>query len=77
MDKAQRIDRLKRYGKVLYGPRWQTDLSRDLKLSDARRMRQWIAGDRGIPSWVWGAIEDLLRQRKEDIDRVMGEYDGD
>ena len=27
-------------GKALYGDRWQTDLSRDLHLSDAHRIQQ-------------------------------------
>ena len=37
-------------GQALYGERWQTDLARDLGLSDARRIRQWLSGDRPIPA---------------------------
>lgn len=31
-------------GRALYGERWQTDLARDLGLSDGRRIRQWLSG---------------------------------
>lgn len=50
-------------GEALYGERWQTDLARDLGLSDARRVRQWMAEDRPIPVGVWADITRLLRER--------------
>lgn len=58
-------------GKALYGDRWQTDLSRDLGLSDARRIRQWLAGDRPIPNGIWADLLELLRQRRISIDDVI------
>ncbi len=58
-------------GEALYGDRWQTDLTRALGLKDARRIRQWISGDRPIPDGVWSDICDLLHKRKIHIDDVL------
>ena len=44
-------------GEALYGPRWQSDLARDLHVSD-RTVRRWIAGRAGVPA---GIALDLLR----------------
>lgn len=43
-------------GEALYGPRWQSDLARDLGVSD-RTVRRWVAGDDPPP----GVYIDLLR----------------
>ena len=58
-------------GQALYGDRWQTDLSRDLGLSDGRRIRQWMADERPIPAGVWADISALLRQRQTTIKAVL------
>lgn len=58
-------------GHALYGERWQTDLARDLGLGDARRIRQWLAGERPIPPGVWGDVAGLLRHRQMSIDSVL------
>lgn len=58
-------------GQALFGERWQTDLSRDLGLSDARRVRQWMSGERSIPVGVWADITQMLRQRQLSIERVI------
>ena len=55
-------------GQALYGARWQTDLARDLGLSDGRRIRQWLTGDRPIPAGVWTHLANLLMARKVIID---------
>jgi hypothetical protein len=65
------VDKAKAYGpaelseagQALYGERWQTGLARDLGIADARRVRQWMTGDRPIPAGVWADIARLLRQR--------------
>ncbi len=44
-------------GEALYGPRWQTDLARDLGVSD-RTMRRWVADTSAVPV---GLYVDLLR----------------
>lgn len=48
---------LKDTGEALYGPRWQSDLARDLDVSD-RTMRRWAAGAGNLPP---GVAMDLLR----------------
>lgn len=66
---------LERIGEALYGPRWQTDLARDLELSDARRVRQWMAGERPIPPGVWVDIGTLIKQRRMTLDAILGRAD--
>lgn len=44
-------------GEALYGPRWQSELARDLGVAD-RTVRRWIAGVTPVPS---GVYVDLLR----------------
>lgn len=60
-------------GRALYGERWQTDLARDLGLSDGRRIRQWLSGDRPIPEGVWKDIARLLTERKSVIDDALND----
>lgn len=48
-------------GEALYGPRWQSDLARDLDVSD-RTMRRWAAGTSDVPA---GLYTDLLRLTQE------------
>lgn len=64
-------DRIKASGEVLYGERWQTDLARDLGLSDGRRVRQWMAGERPIPAGVWSDIARLLHHRLVSIQSLL------
>lgn len=64
-------DVLIKSGQALYGERWQTDLARDLGLSDGRRIRQWLSGDRPIPEGVWNDIAKLLADRKVVIDEAL------
>ena len=47
---------LRQLGEALYGPRWQSDLARDLGVSD-RTVRRWVGGQ---PS-PHGAVDDLYR----------------
>jgi len=67
----QNKEQLTAAGCALYGERWQTDLARDLGLSDGRRIRQWLSGDRPIPDGVWIDIAKLLTERKVVIDRAL------
>ena len=48
-------------GEALYGPRWQTELARDLGVSD-RTMRRWVADTSSVPA---GLYVDLLRLTQE------------
>lgn len=62
---------LKMAGAALFGDRWQTDLSRALGLSDARRIRQRMTGDRPIPFGIWDDIKTLLNNRQLTIKKVL------
>lgn len=63
-------------GQALYGERWQTDLARDLGLSDARRIRQWLSNERKIPPSIWGDIAGLLRHRQIIVGAVFDDIVG-
>lgn len=62
---------LEALGKVLYGEQWQSNLSRDLGLSSPRRIREWISGDRKIPTGVWDDIAELLRAKQLKISELL------
>jgi len=48
-------------GEALYGPRWQSELARDLGVAD-RTVRRWVAGTTDVPP---GLYVDLLRLTQE------------
>lgn len=54
-------DLLREAGEALYGPRWQSDLARDLKVTD-RTVRRWAAGA-DVPSAVRLELAELLKAR--------------
>lgn len=56
-------------GTALYGPRWQSDLARDLGVSD-RTVRYWLAGN-DIPAGVYSDLQRIAQARALDIDRVI------
>lgn len=53
---------LREAGQALYGPRWQSDLARDLKVSD-RTVRRWDAGSHDMPAAIWSELRELLKAR--------------
>lgn len=61
---------LSKCGEALYGPRWQSELSRDLDVDD-RTMRRWVAGDSQIPDGVNVDLLRLLTERAADIDGLI------
>lgn len=67
-------DTLASIGKILYGDRWQTDLAHDLKLSDARRVRQWLSLDRPIPDNIWPDLMKLLIERRNTLNTAIDIY---
>jgi hypothetical protein len=59
-------------GQALYGPRWQTDLARDLDVAD-RTMRRWLAGDDmppGVAMDLWRKCEERIVDLQAIIDRL-------
>lgn len=61
---------LSQAGEALYGPRWQSELARDLDIDD-RTMRRWVAGDSSVPSGVAVDLLRLLTERASDIDDLI------
>ena len=55
-------DLLRTIGEALYGPRWQTDLARDLAVSD-RTVRRWVAGTDALPAGVAADLARLCEER--------------
>lgn len=55
-------DLLRQAGEVLYGPRWQSDLARDLDVA-IRTVQRWAAESVEMPSTVWPEIRALLKAR--------------
>ena len=56
-------------GEALYGPRWQTELARDLGIAD-RTMRRWIAGDSEPAPGVWLDLLRITQERAMALDAV-------
>lgn len=64
-------DELAECGKALYGDQWQTNLAKELGLSDARRIRFWLTNERKIPTGVWADIFALLNKKKMKIETII------
>ena len=56
-------------GEALYGSRWQSDLARDLQVSD-RTMRRWLAGADDLPPGIALDLWRLCEERAQAIDDV-------
>lgn len=54
-------------GVILYGPRWQTDLARDLRVSD-RTVRRWVSGADDPPPGIANDLLRLCQERGQEID---------
>lgn len=53
---------LSEIGEALYGPRWQSDLARDLKVS-IRSVQRWGAGEWPVPDGVWDELRQIAKVR--------------
>lgn len=58
---------LSEVGEALYGPRWQTDISRDLGVTD-RTIRRWEAGTSDVPDGVYLDLLRLTMERAQVLD---------
>ena len=58
-------------GEALYGPRWQSDLARDLGVA-GRTIRRWLAGADDMPPGVALDLWRLCGERAQAIDDVRG-----
>lgn len=57
-------------GELLFGPRWQTDIARELGV-DSRRVRQWVKGDRPLPDTIDRDIIQLLKARLSQLIKLL------
>lgn len=63
-------DLVQAVGVALYGPRWQTELARDLDVSD-RTVRRWVSGD-DVPAGVTADLRRLCEARRQALADVIG-----
>lgn len=61
---------LQRCGEALYGPRWQSDIARDLHVTD-RTVRRWLDGSNDVPDGVYLDLQRLLTERAAEIDDLI------
>ena len=54
-------------GEALYGPCWQSELARELDVSD-RTMRRWVAGTTDVPAGLYGDLLRLTQARAAALD---------
>lgn len=62
---------LQRVGTALYGPRWMTDLAKELAVTD-RTLRRWIADD-FVADWAWLRLRQLVEQRQREMSALLSE----
>ena len=63
---------LRHDGEALYGPRWASDLSRDLGVA-LRTVQRWHVGDRGIPATLSDDLRALLKARQIKISDLLAD----
>lgn len=68
-------DLLRQVGEALYGPRWQSELARDLDISD-RTVRRWAAGEADPRHGVWTDLRRLIADRREMLGALAYRLDG-
>jgi len=61
---------LRDVGAALYGPRWQSDLARDLKVTD-RTVRRWTDGSSDVPDGVYLELLSLCQERAAMLDDLI------
>ena len=62
---------LRAAGEALYGSRWQSDLARDLGVSD-RTMRRWVADPDAMPHGVALDLLPLCDERIAALEAIKG-----
>jgi|TARA_R110000824_G_scaffold82503_4_gene206821 hypothetical protein len=67
-------EQLKAVGEALYGPRWQSELSRDLTVA-VRTVQRWDAGQRGIPASLGDDLRELLVRRRNKISGLIEKFE--
>ena len=57
-------------GEALYGPRWQSEIARDLKMSD-RHIRRLVAGAAELTPGMVMDLHRIASQRRSDLDQLI------
>lgn len=57
---------LRRIGPLIYGPTWQTGVSKALDVS-TRTVLRWLAGEYPIPDGVIDELRQIAKQRQAEI----------
>lgn len=70
------IEVLTKIGQTLYGEHWQAGMAKDLKLSDTKRIRGWLAG-KPIPDGIWKDLSILLKKKQKDINILLATLESD
>jgi hypothetical protein len=63
-------NRLRKFGELLFGVRWQTELAKALSVSD-RTVRRWLSGDTKVPPSVYEELKIMLVKRRAAIEEVL------
>lgn len=56
------METLQKIGEALYGPRWQSELARDLDVND-RTVRRWASGESVPPETLEARLRALVSER--------------
>ncbi len=62
-------------GEALYGPRWQSELARDLGVAD-RTVRRWVAGTSDVPPGLYVDLLRLTQERAARLDQLADRLRG-
>lgn len=61
---------LREVGEAMYGPRWQSELARDLDVA-IRTMQRWAAGDAPLPAGLYLDCLQLATERAAMLDDLI------
>lgn len=64
---------LREAGEALYGPRFTTDLARNLNVA-VRTVQRWLSGDRAIPARRSQEIVALVAERHKTLNELIVRY---
>ncbi|SDM53139.1 hypothetical protein SAMN05216360_102357 [Methylobacterium phyllostachyos] len=64
-------DELRAIGELMYGPRWTTDLARDIG-EDPRQVRRWLSGEATMPARPLAWARDEARKRARALLGLVG-----
>ena len=56
------MNTLQKIGEALFGPRWQSELARELGVND-RTVRRWASGETPCPETVTPKLHALISER--------------